>query len=157
MTSLDALAAELIEITPRFLTLIRRKVKEHAGSDLTMPQLRIVSQLKDGALSNSELADRCGIDITSMSRMADHLVKRGYITRSVNREDKRCVKLQLTAKGKREQESVGSAIRNWIATNMEGLTSTERAELSQGLKILGRLESRMLQHSEKPFQSEASL
>jgi len=143
--SLNILATELIEITPEFLVLIRQKVKKHSASNLTMPQLRILSRLKKGPLRNSELADRCGLDVTSMSRMVDHLVKCGFILRSTNPQDKRCVKLQLSAKGRREQEDVVATIRTWITANMAHLSASEQAQLSVGLKMLRKLEELMLQ------------
>ena len=142
--TLNSIAGDLIEMIPRFLLLIRRKVKEHAASDLTMPQLRILSQLKVDALSNSELADRCGLDITSMSRMANNLIKRGFITRTLNRLDRRCVKLQLSVKGRREQEAVSSAVKDWLEKEMGALTRADQDQLTKGLKILEKLEGLIL-------------
>jgi DNA-binding MarR family transcriptional regulator len=134
--NLNSLASELIEITPKLLVAIRKKVKEYASTDLTVPQLRILSHLKEEALGNSELADRCGVDITSMSRMADNLVKRRFITRKINRQDKRSVRLQLSKKGRQEQDRVSVAIKSWMAKEMEKLTEPEQTQLAEGLKIL---------------------
>ena len=73
-----------------------------AGVSLDRPGYIALSSLADqGPLRMSDLADACGVDASTMSRQADHLLTSSLIERDTPAADGRAVVMRLSAKGKR--------------------------------------------------------
>ncbi|MCD6065696.1 MAG: MarR family transcriptional regulator [Bacteroidetes bacterium] len=61
----------------------------------------------------SDIAPRLGTESTSLSRIIDSLEREKLITRKVDKEDRRRIKIMLTAKGKQKKELAKTYVRDF--------------------------------------------
>ncbi|GGH13549.1 MarR family transcriptional regulator [Sphingobacterium alkalisoli] len=84
-----------------------RRVKQFAQTafaqnnfDLTVDQwtaMRIIHE--NSAMTNKELAELCGKDQPTFTRIIDLLIKKGLAERAVHPSDRRCLTLRITENG----------------------------------------------------------
>jgi MarR family transcriptional regulator, transcriptional regulator for hemolysin len=90
-------------------------------------------------LSQSELADRLGVEGATMVAMVDRLVKAGLVTREASTTDRRIKRVVLTAAGAKVYEKVKSeaaSLRKELLANTDPkklLVATELLEALQGI------------------------
>jgi DNA-binding MarR family transcriptional regulator len=89
--------------------------------------------------SVTELADAGGVRPATMSRMVSELVEAGWVRRKTDGNDRRAVRLSLTARGRRVFETAHRDSLLSLAEAMKLLTPTERAQLRQLAAMLERL------------------
>lgn len=67
--------------------------------ELTVPEMMIMFELYENkTLSLNELSENIEIPKSSVSRMVDQLVNRGYVSREIPSENRRTVKLSISTK-----------------------------------------------------------
>ena len=68
---------------------------------ISIPEWRVVAHLAHaGSVSVREIHERVDMDKSKVSRAATRLEDAGFVTKSVNRNDRRLIELQLTDKGR---------------------------------------------------------
>jgi DNA-binding MarR family transcriptional regulator len=83
------------------LTLARlARFLERACTDLTLSQYRLLAMIADGAERASEIAGRLALTKPTVSATIDTLVERGLVTRTAADDDRRALRLQITAEGR---------------------------------------------------------
>jgi homoprotocatechuate degradation regulator HpaR len=96
---------ELLRAREAAMLRFRPVLREHG---LTEQQWRVIRTLADtGDVDASELARRSYLLAPSLTRILQHLVKEGLVTRTSDRNDQRRSVLALSAKGRRVFDSVG--------------------------------------------------
>ena len=94
------LAEQLVEIMQRMSVQMRsRPPAEWSDLELTMPQTRALSHLRDGPRRMREIATFLGVGMPSATSMVDRLVKKGLVERQEDSADRRVVACRLTADG----------------------------------------------------------
>ncbi|MBK5242575.1 MarR family winged helix-turn-helix transcriptional regulator [Clostridium sp.] len=67
--------------------------------ELTIPEMMIMFELYDTkTLSLNELSEKIEFPKSSVSRIVDQLVNRGYVTRKIPKENRRMVELSISTK-----------------------------------------------------------
>ena len=92
-------------------------------------------------LSQSELADRLGVEGATMVAMVDRLVKAGLVARQPSKTDRRINHVMLTEAGVRLYDRVkteAAAVRRELLTEIDPKKLAIAAELLEGLQ--GRIE-----------------
>jgi DNA-binding MarR family transcriptional regulator len=135
----DQNAKLLLETVPGVMRSIREEMRGIARGKFTVPQFRILNQLRKSPLTNSELADWMGVTAPTMSRMLEPLEEKGYILRTSNPEDRRSQSLTLSALGKREAEKIRRQALYSFAKRIQELSNEESHSLAQGLQVLAKL------------------
>ncbi len=105
-------------------------------------------------LSMNELADRTATDQSSASLAVGKLVTEGYVRRDTSEEDRRQVRLSLTAKGRALVKRSPPAAQERIMDSVEAMAPADRAQL---MALLDRLMSGMTAGADRPpmlFQDE---
>jgi DNA-binding MarR family transcriptional regulator len=76
------------------------RMERWAGLGLTMTQVRVLYtlQIEDG-LAAGELAERLGVQPSTVTRIVDRLVQNRLVAREIDRTDRRLVRHRLTKKG----------------------------------------------------------
>lgn len=92
-------------------------------------------------LSLNELADRTATDQSSASLAVGKLVSDGYIRRTPGEEDRRQVRLSLTAKGRALVRKAPPAAQERMMESVRAMRPTDRAQL---MALLDDLMSGML-------------
>ena len=114
-TTEDArLAGMLLSLLPR-IGKIAAQVAYERGA-MTLERARILWQLVEAPRRSGEIAQRCGLTPASVSELVDSLERDGFVRRSEDRNDRRVVVVEITARGRREIERVGelmTAHRDW--------------------------------------------
>jgi DNA-binding MarR family transcriptional regulator len=91
-------------------------------------------------VSQKELGDYTVTDAPKVTRAIATLLRRKYITREVDPNDRRRAVLRMTAKGRTVFEDVGNIITRADQSLLQGLTSEERRAL---LSALDKMEEQM--------------
>jgi DNA-binding MarR family transcriptional regulator len=112
---------------------------DHEGVVASLSEVLALGQLACGPVSQQELADRLGLEKSTVSRLAAGLEKRGWLSRERDEANRRVYRLRLTEAG-------GDAVTR-ITAHLEGshdrilaaLTDQERAGLTLGLAGLARV------------------
>jgi DNA-binding MarR family transcriptional regulator len=140
---------ELTEIERGLTTIVRwgnlPRVRERftavAGMALDRPSYSVLFRLEEGPARLSDLAQKVGVDISTLSRQVHNLEAGGLVARSVMEEDRRAALLAVTDKGRDLVGRIRAAKRAAITEMLEHWTMDERAELG---RVLGRLADEMV-------------
>jgi len=93
----------------RALVRVTRKL-EHALSELTLPQYRLLVMVASGDQRASKLAGRLALSKPTVTAVVEGLVERGFLARSVVSGDRRAVQLSLTDAGRAALASTDAAM-----------------------------------------------
>ena len=88
----------LSDISLNYFSLIR---KLSSKFELTLSQTLILLYIPFDGITVSDLSDKLGVDISTMTRNIQRIEKKGLITRAPNLNDKRSIKLELSNRGKK--------------------------------------------------------
>ena len=104
---------------------------------LTMTQLRVLFVLRaeDGA-SAGALAERLRVKPSTLTRIADRLVRHGLVRREVDDEDRRLVRHHLSTTGARTVEEMERRGRARLDEVFSRLTASQLAQLVSALEDL---------------------
>jgi len=104
---------------------ISKKIK-----DITIDQgLVLLFLKKHPELTQKEIAGLIFKDNASMTRMITLMVNKKYIKRSMNEEDRRRYKLEITSKGNKTLGELESIILNNRKKSLKGITEKELIQL----------------------------
>jgi DNA-binding MarR family transcriptional regulator len=111
----------------------------HTGLHLSMSEVFALGELADaGTLSQQELADRLGLEKSTVSRLAASLERREWLSRERDPANRRVYRLRLTAPGRQAAKRVGRQFHAYHAALFAALTPAEQAGLQLGLTGLIR-------------------
>lgn len=112
---------------------LRATASEQFG--ITVEQFHILRHVRKGAASVSELAEVKQISRPAISQAVELLVEKGHLARTPDPEDRRRVRLALTATGSALLEGIFRANREWMAARLQAMTPDELAALERGLEL----------------------
>lgn len=130
------LTATLAAILTHLLTSTGRDFFQAVDElDLSLTQIKALRALIDAQepLSIKALSDRLGLSLPAVSRAADGLVKREFVTRQEDPGDRRSKLLALTRKGRRTHDQLYALRVAGIREYVEQLDPAERDALAAGL------------------------
>ncbi|PRQ11066.1 MarR family transcriptional regulator [Corynebacterium sp. 13CS0277] len=128
------------EIRPSMTKLYVTYFRMASQSDLTGPQLTIMTRLaENGASRISDVAREEGIRMPTASNALHQLEERGMIERLRDISDRRGVRVQLTGKGKQELARVGEERTKHLARMLETLDEKDLAIAEQMVPVIKKL------------------
>lgn len=134
-TTEDArLAGMLLSLLPR-IGKIAGQVAHERGA-MTLERARILWQLVESPRRSGEIAQRCALAPASVSELVDSLERDGFVRRSEDRNDRRVVVVEITARGRREIERVGELMTAPVAKIIASLPAEKRSRLAAALADL---------------------
>ena len=86
------------------------RLLERSGSDLSLPQYRVLDMVAQGDQRASLLSARLALAKPTITAVVDGLVDRGLLVRSEVLGDRRAVQLTITPAGKKALKAVESAM-----------------------------------------------
>ena len=109
--------------------------------DITVDQKLVLQYLNDRPeLSQNEIAELVFKDNASLTRMIDLMVRKGFLDRSINPDDRRRFQIELTSKGKDVLEKLAPVIAENRKRAFAGISEEELVQLEQTLnKIISNL------------------
>lgn len=109
--------------------------------ELTLTQIKLLHHLEhsERELTLKEAAELVLISLPAMSRTVDDLVRRGFVQRHEDAEDRRMKRVQLTENGRAVIRRLNAARLSGLEKFTQTLTDAERLALSAALsKLLER-------------------
>jgi len=126
----------------RSVTRLNRRLRQNSLADVSPAQasmLATIEKLIKPTLGDLAKAEQ--IQPPSVTRLVHSLVDASLCTRTVDEHDRRAQRVELTAQGRKELQSIRRKKTVWLSSRLEDLTISEQkkaAELATLLeKILG--------------------
>lgn len=121
-----------------------RRVKQYAQTQfnigdfgITVDQWTILKNLNTlSNLTQKELAEQCGKDQPTLTRIVDLLVKKGYVERSMHHQDRRSFIVHLSPSGKEKVKQLEPQIREIRMRAWENLEETDFEHLKRILNTI---------------------
>jgi DNA-binding MarR family transcriptional regulator len=139
-TPSDPCASAVLDVTPPVARAIRKMMRDHRLSDLTVPQLRTMALLNfcpDASLST--LADYLGSSLPAASRMIDGLVAKDLVFRAQCCRDRRQVSLKLTPRGHEAFLVSRQATRQQLAGRLARLSPEKKEVIIEAMRCLAEV------------------
>ena len=124
----------LSDISLHYFALVRRV---SAKFDLTLSQALILLYVPFDGITISDLSQKLGIDISTMTRNIQRIEKKQLITRMPNISDKRSIKLLLSKRGKSIADSVNESISKNIQKILDKYDFDTSNQIMNSLESLG--------------------
>ena len=113
---------------------------DHGGFRVSVSEVFALGTLsEEGPLAQQELADRLGLEKSTVSRLVAGLAERGWVVRERDADDRRFYRLTLTAAGRDAARRVGGDLRAHHDRLLSQLSAEERRALGLGLSGLIRV------------------
>lgn len=121
--------------------LIERYQRHLADLDLTLLQAQVLRALRRGSLLTGQLASELNISAPALTQLTDRLVRKGLIERQAAVDDRRCVLVTLSAKGRRLVDQFRRQRSDIFNGALAYLDEVEQAQVVEGLsKVIAALE-----------------
>jgi DNA-binding MarR family transcriptional regulator len=131
-TGADA-GSELTEATRAIVRVAR--MLEHASTDLTLPQYRLLAMVASGDQRASKLAGQLALSKPTVTAVVDGLVERGFLARAEASGDRRAVDLSVTEPGRRALAAADAAMGARLAGILAHCGDPDA--VAAGLALLG--------------------
>ncbi|MBR9883435.1 MAG: MarR family transcriptional regulator [Oceanospirillales bacterium] len=135
-------ASARIRFGYRFVTLSRRwrrfvdmRLAEAGLTDATWVPLMHLAQSGDG-VSQKLLAERAGIDTSTLVRLIDILAKKGLLERREDPEDRRARKIYLTTAGKAQIDAIRATLETAEAEALGDLSDVELEKMMEWIEVI---------------------
>jgi DNA-binding MarR family transcriptional regulator len=123
----------------RVLVAIAARSLADVGEEVTLTQYRsLVVLASRGPQRVAALADAVAVTPPTASRMCDRLVKKGLVTRRVDRRDRRQVRIALSTPGRRFVDTVTARRRAEIEQLIVSIPTESRGGVVDALRHLAR-------------------
>jgi DNA-binding MarR family transcriptional regulator len=114
-----------------------------ANQRLTVEEWALMGQLwKENGLSRQQLADRTIKDQTTVTRLLDSLVRKGFVRREQDATDRRVVLNLLTESGRQLESRLVPAALEMMADSSYGISEED---LATTVRTLRRIQENLLQ------------
>jgi DNA-binding MarR family transcriptional regulator len=142
VTGEQALAADLYAFVTHLHKHCNSDLLEAVGAlDLTLTQIKLLHYLDDASdeLTLKQGAELVRISLPAASRMVDDLVRRGFVERREDVDDRRMKRVRITDAGRSVIARLNAARLTGLEQFVEGLTPSERRALDHALvKLVAR-------------------
>lgn len=113
--------------------------KTPCGFPINITQAHALYELsKVEKMTQNELSEKLMIDKSSVSRLVDTFVKKGFIERSSNPDNRREMFVFLTEKGKRTNNKINQLRRNKYESLLSGIPKEKQEEVVETLLLLNQ-------------------
>ncbi len=133
----------MLEVKNLFAGISTEMVKSSVGImgfAVNMSQLKAMTAFsEDSPLSMGELCKMANIKMPSMTEVVDRFEKEGLLERTRDDEDRRVVKVKMTAKGKKMHKEVLKRRADELTKMFGVLTTKDRSRLVNSLKNVSEL------------------
>jgi DNA-binding MarR family transcriptional regulator len=130
-------AADLLEVVPLMMRVIRSKVRAHSSPELSVPQFRTLAFLgrNEGAMLG-DVASFLVLTLSAASKLVDGLVTADLVTRESDPLDRRKIVLRLTTAGQKKFAAVRQATADFLTQRVAEVSAEERACIADAMRSL---------------------
>ena len=127
------MAGILRDLACQLQALMRGVSRRHR---LSLTQAQVLLNLPVDGLPLSSLAHRLGLDISTISRIADKMVQRQWVRREAAADDKRVSRVVPTKEGQALYRQLSDSLDDEVKTLLAGLDGKRQESLGQHLEEL---------------------
>jgi DNA-binding MarR family transcriptional regulator len=109
------------------------------GLGMSLSETMALRRLRRGPTSQQALGSYLGLEKSTVSRLVDAMVRKGWVDKATDAANRRHRLLQLTATGQDAAATVGAAVQRRHRGMLAALTGEERRALSVALPALVRV------------------
>jgi DNA-binding MarR family transcriptional regulator len=129
-------------------TMLRRLVRsggllephDHAAVHASLSEILALRELVERpGMAQNELAERLGLEKSTVSRLVAGMEQRGWVRRDRDPENRRYVRVALTPDGDEIAHALGTRLHEHHRILLSGLTASELDALTVGLTALARV------------------
>ncbi|MEE8335747.1 MAG: MarR family transcriptional regulator [Candidatus Neomarinimicrobiota bacterium] len=113
--------------------LFRSRVRDQ---NLTLTQIMVISSIPTEGIDMTSLARRLAVDTSTITRLIDVLLKRGWVVKQKNPKDKRSTLVKLAQEGQAIQERIEDKIDRFGEEINQEIHYEDRAEMKEVLTSL---------------------
>jgi len=133
-----------------FPQFIKKVFYEHDISKLNLginqTQTNILMFVEENSeKSMSEISLMTGLEKSSFTRSVDCLVKNRFITRNYSENDRRKIKLSLTAKGVRAAKLIKTDFEVYLESLISGFSENEKKEFFESLNSISKYINKIIE------------
>ena len=128
------LTEHLSDISLNYFVLLRKLSSKY---DLTLSQALLLLYVPYDGISVSDLSEKLGIDISTMTRNIQRIDKQGLIKRRPNEHDKRSIKLFLSKRGQKIVLLLNDDISNRISSILSKYDFEQIEQIQNSLESIG--------------------
>lgn len=144
--SLAEFADKLTEIMPVLMKASLKGIPQgFYKTKITMPQFIVLDMLnRSGEMKMTDLAHLLNVTTAAVTGLVDRLTRDGFVARQHNAEDRRIVKVKMTAKG---AGVVGTMIEKRKKATMEIFGMISQEERDEYLRILMHIRDHLVEQN----------
>lgn len=101
---------------------------------LTLGQVRLLQRLRRQAMMAGDLAKELGVRAASLTRMMERLEANGLVKRSLDREDRRRIVVEITESGRRTLGGLDFWRKGLIVNALDSMSEDERLRFTETLE-----------------------
>ncbi len=140
---------EFGELLKQFLLDLQRLFRSKlTDEDLTLPQILLISCIPDNGIDMTSLAQRLGVDNSTLTRVVDVILKRGWVFKTKDERDKRITLLHLSDKGEAIQDIIENKLDHLGIQVHNAIPIEDRDEVKEILSAFHWSLSKMLLKNE---------
>ncbi len=98
----------------------------------------LLSLPKEGTLSMNDLSEAMGLAGSTMTRYVDELVRKGFVQRKSDAEDRRVVRVELTKQGDKVRSILEGALQDFYRQVQDEIPPDERDGLLRALELVSQ-------------------
>ena len=115
-----------------------------SSSDLTLPQILIISSIPHEGTDMSSLSKQMGVDNSTMTRLIAVLIRNEWVVKYKSTNDRRVVFVKITSKGESIRNKIDKKISIFGEEIINAIPPEERNEIREILTSLHWLLSKQL-------------
>jgi len=134
-TNIAGIFREIVRTCVRKLGLLQKADASCCG--ITVAQCHTLVEIgKSTCLSLNQLSELLTLDKSTMSRTVDNLVNAGLVVRQIDKEDRRYMKITLTAQGNEMVEVINSNMEKYFERILHSIPEEKRGLVMEALPYL---------------------
>jgi DNA-binding MarR family transcriptional regulator len=135
--SAESCARAVMDTVPLLARYIGAEMRRSGNLQVSMPQLKVLAFIsRNPGTSLTSAAEDLAVTAATASNLVDRLVKRGYVKREEDPNERRKVLLSLTESGTVHLELCRQFAQASVATLIADLPQSKLLKLNEGLNIL---------------------
>lgn len=122
------------------LIRLARRIRSRAQGDFSPSQLAVLGTvINHQPVTNGRIAEIEHVRPPTTTRIVDALERAGFVERTPDPDDRRCVRVTVTDEGHAYADEVRAAGRTWLAEQMAFLDDADVMAIESALPALERL------------------
>ena len=134
----DDAARGLLDIVMLVMRTVAADMRK-SPRPLAPAQMGSLMRIASGPCTMSELARFQAVSLPTISKSVDMLVRRGWVERWIDKQDRRQTMARLTPSGKKVLAHIKQRTERQVTRTLAPLSPSERAQLVAALNILRRV------------------